>query len=635
MNLSVNSVSQTPPTATPPTSPSIEAPIGAPIDVLDPARVATLADLYGERLRLNPQGEACRSYHPRAECWQPMSWSELAALARRYAAGLRRAGLVAGDRVVIQLPNGPDWLAIDWAAHSLGLVTVGLFPDETPAGAARLLEDCAARLLFTRDAASWAAVADYAPLPQLRTVVSCRVGTEAGDRRVHALEAFLDQDEPLRASPAKPDALASIVYTSGATGRPKGVMLSQRNLVSNTLASQAALRIEPGEPVFSLLPLSHLFGRVAWAYAGIAAGAVLVFGRGPEFAREDLSRERPTVLIGVPRMFERIHASLLNDLDAGSAARRALFRLAVEAGWAAQQRDANPLKVRLLPTVLARRAGDSLRARLGGRVRLAVSGGASLSPQIGRVFAALGVPVLQGYGLTEAGPVVSVNRLDDNDPASAGVPLSGVETRIAANGELQVRGPSVMLGYWNDEAGTRAVLDDAGWLSTGDKVSRLDTDRIYLVGRIKELIVTATGEKASPSDIESRLRELPLVEQVMVVGEAQPYLTALILPQPGPLAMLRADIGLNDGDDSPRARAAVEAALLQRCQEVLQDAPRNHWILRVAVIQQPWTVNNGLLTTTQKLRRCEIARVHAADIERLYDGHYTVPATDCSSNANL
>jgi long-chain acyl-CoA synthetase len=245
------------------------------------------------------------------------------------------------------------------------------------------------------------------------------------------------------------------------------------------------------------------------------------------------------------------------------------------------------------------------------------------------------VPLLQGYGLTEAGPVVSVNRVDDNDPASVGTPLPGVETRTEATGELSVRGPSVMLGYWNDEASTREAIDDAGWLRTGDKVSRLDTDRIYLVGRFKELLVTATGEKASPGDIESRLRELPLVEQVMVVGEARPYLTALIVPQSGPLALLRAEIGLTEGDDSPAARDAIEGVLLRRCQDVLQNAPRNHWIVGVALVMQPWTPGNGLLTATHKLRRCEIARAHARDIDRLYEGHYRVPATDCSNNASL
>lgn len=604
-------------------------------DLHEPVVARTLADLYGARLHQAPHAEACRHFDARRQIWRSLSWAELAASAQAYAAGLSAAGLVAGDRVAVALPNGPDWLAIDWAAMSLGLVTVGLFPDETAGGAAQLLEDCGARIFFARDLATWNLIAQRAQLPELATIVPLQATGRGSDKRIRPIGEFLRHGQTLPVGPVDPESLASIVYTSGATGRPKGVMLSHRNLLSNVVAVREALVVEPGDQVFSLLPLPHLYGRVACAYLAIATGATLVFGRGAAHVAEDLCSQRPTVLVGVPRVFERVHGALLGELENGTAARRALFRLAVGAGSAAQRKDSSRLKISLLPTGLVRRAGDTLRQRLGGRLRLAISGGAALAPQIGRTFSALGIPLLQGYGLTEAGPVVSVNRVDDNDPASAGAPLPGVETRIQASGELQVRSPSVMMGYWKDEAGTRAVLDDAGWLSTGDKVSRLDTDRIYLVGRLKELLVTATGEKASPADIESRLRALPLVEQVMVIGEARPFLTALILPQPGPLALLRAEIGLNDGDDSPEAQRAIEGVLLQRCQEALHDAPRNHWIHGVALIQQPWTVQHGTLTSTQKLRRCEIARVHAADIDRLYDGHYTVAATDCSNNSAL
>ena len=603
---------------------------------LDRASVRTLADLYSERLRATPDAEACRRFDSQAQAWRSLSWAELAAAAQGFAAGLREAGLKPGDRIAMQLPNGADWMALDWAAHSLGLVTVGLFADETAAGTSALLEDCGARLLVARDLAVWSVVAaGNARLPELQMVVSLRGSAEAGDRRVRPLAPFLRRGEALPVSGATGRDLATIVYTSGATGRPKGVMLSHDALVSNAFAVQDAVQYRTDDLLFSNLPLAHLFGRVAWVYAGIVSGASIVFGRGAGSGAEDLASQRPTVLIGPPRLFERIHGVVMHELELGSATRRTLFRIAVEAGWAANRKETGRIKARLLPTVLARRAGDALRARLGGRVRLAISGGAALSPQIGRVFSALGIPVLQGYGLTEAGPVVSVNRVDDLDPASAGTPLPGVETRIEANGELCVRTPSAMLGYWKDPQATRAALDESGWLRTGDKVSRLDTDRIYLVGRFKELVVTATGEKASPADIEMRLRELPLIEQVMVVGEARPFLTALIVPQPGPLAMLRAEIGLNDGDDSPSARDAIESVLLQRCQEILQNAPRNHWIVKVALVFDHWTTNNGTLTSTQKLRRCEIAKAHEKDVDRLYAGHYAVEPTDCSSNATI
>ena len=605
---------------------------------LDSARVSDLAGLYRQRLCATPTAIACRYFDARQQLWCELSWLQLSARAQRYAAGLRQAGLKKGERVAIQIAPGPEWMAIDWAVQSLGLVTVGLFADDTPAGAAAQVLDSGARLLFTRDFAAWSQLAAVQPLPDLRqVVVSDRGGAERADRRLKLLERWLD-DAASAVEVQWPesddgDALATLVYTSGATGRPKGVMLSAGAIVSNAFDVLDAVPIDAGDVVLSTLPPAHLYGRTVGLYVSIAAGATLVWGRGAGHTAEDLAGQRPTVLIGVPRLYERIHGAVLRELDEGSGSRRLLFRVAVEAGWAALQPETHPLKVRLLPTGLARRAGEVLRQRMGGRLRFALSGGAALSPQIARMFIALGLPVLQGYGLTEAGPVVSVNRLDDNDPHSAGRPLCHMETRIDSTGELCVRGPSIMRGYWNDEAATQQVLDDAGWLRTGDKISRLERDRIYLVGRIKDLIVTATGEKASAADIEARLMALPLIEQVMVVGEARPYLSVLIVPDPGRLAMLRSEIGIVDGDDSDAAQEAVEQVLLERCQELLRDAPRNHWVLRVALVHQPWSVSNGCLTSTQKLRRCEITRVCAGSIERLYQGHYTVAPTDCSSNA--
>lgn len=603
----------------------------------------TLAGLYGQRLRLAPAAPACRSFDEAGQCWRDTSWQELAALAGRYADGLRRLRLAAGERVAIQLDNGPAWLALDWACAQLGLVTVGLFVDDTAAGTAQILLDSGARVLFVREAADWAGRANglaSRALPALREVVFERGSLPPpGDRRLHKLSDWLAHwlgaAGPLPEALAQPVQLASIVYTSGSTGTPRGVMLSHRNLVANVVAVQQALDLRDDDRLFSILPMAHLFGRSVGAYLGILAGAVLVFGRGAAVLAEDLASRQPTVLIGVPRLYERIYGDLLTELDAGSASRRTLFRLAVAAGCAARHKDAGPLKVSLLPTRLVRSVGSGLRDRLGGRVRLAVSGGAGLSPEIARVFIGLGIPLLRGYGLTEAGPVVSVNPLHDPDLSSEGLALSGVETRTDASGELCVRGPSVMLGYWNDAPGTAAVLDADGWLRTGDKVSRLDTQRLHLVGRIKDVLVTATGEKASASLIEARLRALPLIEQVMVVGEARPYLAALVVAQSGGLALLRAQLGLVEGDDSDAARKRIEQVLLEQCQALLGDAPRSQWIVRVGLVTQPWTFAHGLVTASGKLRRCEIERTHPAEIQALYAGHYIPPPTDCARNASL
>lgn len=602
---------------------------------IDEEHLSNLAELYAERWRLSPEAIACREFDARAQCWRDLTWDALAQRAGRFAAGLKAMGLRPGERVAIRLHNGSDWLAIDWANQSLGLVTVGLPADETPAASALLLADCGARVVFLGDDSAWSALKVHLDEGALRHAVLMHGGTHDHDRRPRSLAQWLPQEGALLEAAAPAGDFAALIYTSGSTGTSRGVMLSHANFLSNAFACQRAIELRGDDVLYTLLPLAQAFGRTACAYQAIVSGATLVFGRDASSFTEDLIEQKPTLLFGVPRLFERIYGALLAEVDEQPPTRRALFRLAVETGWAAKQADIGALKLRLLPTGLARKVGGELRARLGGRLRLIVSGGAGLSPEIARTFIALGIPLVQGYGLTEAGPVVSVDRPDDVDPASAGRVLEGVETRIAASGELLVRSPGVMLGYWNDEAATRAVLDDAGWLATGDKASRLDTERLYLTGRIKEVLVMATGEKIAPALIEQHLAAVPLIDQVMVIGEARPHLAALIVARPGLLALLRGHLGVNDGDDSLAARVRIEAHLLEQCREHLCDAPRHEAIGAVALVDQPWTVDNGLITATQKLRRCQILRRHAAEVTRLYAGHYSMTPTDCSNNAGL
>lgn len=601
---------------------------------VDAEHVNQLGELYAERWRLSPDGLACSEFDPSKRCWRESSWDALAQRAARFAAGLKAMGLSRGERIAIRLPNGSDWLAIDWAAQSQGLVTVGLLADETPIVGAQMLEDCGARLVFLSDAAAWDALKPHLSEGALRQAVLMQGEAMDTDRRPRSLAQWLPNQGLALEPSGQPGDLAALIYTSGATGAPRGVMLSHANLLSNAFACQRALALRADDALYTVLPLAHAFGRSACAHLAAVSGASLIFGR-PAQLREDLRQLRPTCLFGAPRVYERIYGALLAQVDEQPPTRRALFRLAVETGWAARQRSAGTRTLRLLPTVLARHVGGQLRERLGGRLRLAVSGGAGLSPEIARTFIALGIPLLQGYGLTEAGPVVSVDRPDDPDPASAGRLLDGVEMRIAASGELQIRSPGVMLGYWNDEAATRAVLDDTGWLATGDKASRLDTQRLYLTGRIKELLVTAGGEKIAPAPIEQRLSESPLIDQVMVIGEARPYLAALIVARPGALALLRGTLGVNDGDDSLDARRRIEQHLLEQCDALLADAPRAQRVRAVGLIDPPWTHAEGLLTATQKLRRCHILRRHQDTVARLYAGHTSIAPTECSNNATV
>jgi len=600
---------------------------------LDPARVPTLAALYEERALRTPQATACRWFDAASDSWEACSWAGLRQRAARYATALQAEQLIAGDRVALRLPNGPDWMAIDWACQHLGLVTVGLYCEDTPASSAWMLQDSGARLGFFGDAAIWEEIRATHSLPQLQTAVALR-GGGAPESRTRQLADWLPETAAMPDDYSEADALSTIVYTSGATGRPKGVMLSQSNVIANVFGCLRAIPLSDEDLRLSMLPMAHMFERTAGTYVSVAVGASTAFIRSLQLLSEDIRLHRPTVMVAVPRVFERVHAALLADLQCAPAPKRALFKLAVEAGWMALQNETSPSRRRLLPLALTRRVGQQIRDRLGGRLRFCVSGGAALSPDIARTFIALGLPILQGYGLTEAGPVVATNRPDDNDPSSVGVPLDNVQIRVSPDGELMVRGPSVMMGYWQDRSATAQAIDDAGWLRTGDKVSRLDTSRIFLTGRIKELIVLATGEKASPSEIEQVLKRCPVIDQIMVIGEARAYLGALVVAEPTRLAQLRTCLGLPD-DSAEATREGLEKAILAQIRELQRNAPKNHLIRRVCLVSPPWSVLNGLMTASQKMRRAAIARHHAEDIERLYSGHFNAPKTDCSCNAGV
>ncbi len=592
---------------------------------LNTDKIHTLVDLFEARAAKSPSLPAYRQFLPGVERWHTYTWNDVASRVRAWTSALEREGLEPGDRVAIMSGNRPDWIALDLAALSLRLVVVAVFDDNTPGNAAATLEHSGARLLVVEEPQWWTGISQEAELPEIQRVVSIKAESSQQEGRMVALSKWLDAaTDSARTRPRRPlaqaDDLAVICYTSGTSGRPKGVMLSHRNILSNVLACHAAIPMREGDVALSFLPLAHMFERTAGYYHAILAGAEVVFCRDIKHLSEDFREVRPSVIISVPRVFERFYALIQRRVRQRPLLFRQLFRLAVDAGWRhflyQQHRGPKPLFDRAWMR-LTRSLGRNVLDALGGNMRLAVSGGAPLSPQIARTFIALGLPIVQGYGLTEAGPVVSTNTEEDNDPESVGLPLGGVETRRSAKGELEVRGPNVMMGYWQDAEATAEVLTDDGWLRTGDKISRLQSDRLFVIGRIKELIVMSNGEKAAPALLEQELMLDPLVEQCLVIGEARPYLAALIVPNPEAMAEFLEDNELADGDPK------LPAHLLARIQADLADQPKFAQIRRIALLQEPWSTKNDMLTPTQKPRRRRIMQIYAEQIENLYSGHYT------------
>src|SRR2546421_2416619 len=547
--------------------------------------MANIASLLGAHLA-TPERILYRQFTEGS--WRDISAREIAAYAARWQAFLRAEGLAPGDRVALCLKNGIHWVAADQAALGLGLVVVPLYADDNPENVAWCLENSGARLLVAETSRMADALRGVAvSLPR-----GLCAAADPGSGH-DGVEAVLPRQAPtFEAAPVEDGALATICYTSGTAGRPKGVMLTHGNILANVSACER-LRLARSDDVFlSLLPLSHMFEGSGGYYLPLAIGAKVAYARSVSQLAEDLASERPTLMFAVPRVFEKF-AARVNEALAKSPAKKRLFDRVVAAGGRAQRREAG-LADRIVLALLRDRVAGPVRSRLGGRMRFAVLGGAPLDPAIAWLFLGLGLPVLQGYGMAEASPVISVNRPEGNVPESVGMPLDNVEVRVAPDGELLARGPSIMKGYWNNPEASARSLDREGWLHTGD-LAEIRDGRIYIRGRLKDVLVLSNGEKLPPQDVELAILGDGVFEQGILIGEGRPFLT------------LVAVTGETDEKD-----------LVRRANDRLKEFPRYIRVRRVVTTREPWTVENGLLTPTLKVKRDRGQEKFRAEIERAY-----------------
>ena len=588
----------------------------------------TLPDMFQIRVVRTPERLAYRQYDPANDQWRDYSWSEIGKRVARWRAAFSAEHLERGDRVAILLPNGIDWVCFDQAALSLGLVVVPFYIADSPHNFAYFLEDTGTRLLLTETAEQWQKIAEQAPdLSMLKRIIiaNADAGNDDSDPRICALADWLPDDgKTVEGTALAPDDLATIVYTSGTTGRPKGVMLSHRNILC---AAEAVLDRIPGgveDSFISYLPLAHIFERTVGYYLPVMIGASVGYARSVQTLAEDLMIIRPTIFLGVPRVFERAYAAI-TEKAGGNGLTRALLGWTLAIGWrrfeAAQGRAPAPgLPDRAAWLVLARLVCGKILSRFGGRVRVAVTGGAPMSESVARFFVSLSLPLVEGYGLAEAAGPACASSLEDNVIGSVGRPLTGVEVRAAENGELVIRGPIVMTGYWNQPEATRNTIDVDGWLHTGD-IAEIKDGRVFIRGRLKEIMVTSTGENVAPSDLEVALIVDPLVAQVMAIGDSRPFLAALIVLQADAWRRFAAEIGVDPDDPATLASKEVRNAVLERLAKLLQQFPRYAQIRAVHLMFDEWTVDEGLITATMKLKRDAIADRFASEIEGLYESH--------------
>ncbi|MET0063169.1 MAG: long-chain fatty acid--CoA ligase [Candidatus Thiodiazotropha endolucinida] len=589
------------------------------IDYIQLKDADTIGAVFQERVKRSPDATAYIQYDEEREVWQETSWSEMAQLVARWQAAFRNENLRPGDRVAIMLRNCREWAIFDLAAQCLGLITVPLYTNDRPENIGYILQDAGIRLLLLENNEQWQELQQIRnQLAGLNRIVSLHKVEPMGlQPHLVSIEEWLpDQtNDGLQVIDVASKDLATIVYTSGTTGRSKGVMLSHHNILWDIESGVKVIDIYTTDTFLSFLPLSHTLERTVGYYLALMAGAATAYARSIPQLAEDLETIKPTILVSVPRIFERVYAKIQDKLESDSAIARGIFNLAVETGWThfefQQGRSSWSPKLWLWP-LLEKIVARKIQDKLGGRLRIAVSGGAPLSPDIARVFIGLGVPILQGYGLTETSPIISANTHENNFPASVGRPFPGIEVKINEHEELLCRAPNVMMGYWNNRNATSEVIDADGWFHTGDK-AKIEDDYIFITGRLKEIIVMANGEKVPPADMEMCIAMDSLFDQVLVLGESKPYLSAIVVLNPEHAQIL----GLNPGNISEQQMQE----LLARINNHLDNFPGYAKIIRVTVLGEPWSVENGLITPTLKLKRKNILERYAKEYDEMYIGH--------------
>ena len=595
--------------------------------VISVEEAGTLDGLLRERIKRTPDAVAYRDFNTHHGNWRDYTWGQINHQVARWQAALVKDGLKAGDRVGVMLRNSPEWVIFDQAAMGLGLVVVPLYTQDRPDNVAYILNDSGCKVLLFGTNEQWQTFnevrAQLTGLVRILTVESLPGAPD--DPRLLDVEHWLTEPggETQHVS-RDANALATIVYTSGTTGRPKGVMLSHMNILSNAYAGLRRLTVQQSDSFLSFLPLSHTFERTCGYYLTIMCGATVTYSRGIPQLAEDLGVIRPTLLISVPRIYARIWGAIRAKLDEGSLLKKKLFMTAVDVGYArfehAQGRGPWQASFLLWPVLNALVASKVL-ARLGGRMRAAMSGGAALPPDISRIFIGLGLPVLQGYGLTETSPIACANSPEDNLPASVGTTVDGVEVKIGENNALLIKGPNVMMGYWNNEAATKAMIQADGWLNSGDTARIDEKGHVFITGRIKEIIVLSNGEKLPPVDMENAILRDPLFEQVMMLGEAKPYLSLIAVLNGEHWKTLAAEKGWNAGDAALLRGKDAEKVIAERVAAQMKQFPGYAQVRRVMVTLEPWTMDNGLLTPTLKLKRPKVMEKYGVEIEQLYAGH--------------
>jgi len=596
----------------------------------------SLNDLF--RTAIGEFGERVVYRYKKDRRWLEVGAPEAASRVRNLALGLHSLGVVSGDRVALLAESRPEWSLSDYAILANGAVNVPIYPTQSVDQVEFIIRNSGARVLLLsgpRQLRRIGPALENLPPEERPTLVLFEKDDATEVAGIATLDDLVSRGSQLNAQApelydaladgAQPDDLATIIYTSGTTGVPKGVMLTHRNLVSNVIAAGDVFQLRGDDVALSFLPLSHVFERTV-LYIYLWRGVAVSFARGVETVAEDIREVRPTIVTAVPRLFERIYGTINKRVSEAKPVQQKIFHRAIKVGRRyAQKLDRREFISPLLwleHRLLDRLVFVKWRTAVGGRLRFFVSGGAALPSDLALIFLGAGIPILQGYGLTETSPVVSFNRPGNNRIGTIGQPIPGVKVQVAGDGELLVQGECVMKGYYRMPDETAEVIraeSDGVWFHTGD-IGTIEADGfIRITDRKKDLIKTSLGKYIAPQPIENLIRSIPMVEQVIVIGNARKFPVALIVPNFDALQSYARSrqIAKTTLADLVRDPSIIEY-FKKSVDGVTRDLSSHEKIKKIALLEQEFSIDGGELTPTLKVRRKFVEEKHHVLIDALY-----------------
>ncbi|RMG66229.1 MAG: long-chain fatty acid--CoA ligase [Calditrichaeota bacterium] len=595
--------------------------------------LASLAEMFYQTCSKKP--ERVGMMYKSGGSYQPITFGEMKKAVEKLAAGLASIGVKKGDKVILLSENRYEWAFSDYAILTNGAATVPVYPSLLPHQIKYIINHSDAQVVIVSNKDQFDKVREIeGELAQVKTIISMENVGASGEKYLRwsdlqtCGEGYLKDHPDYLENALKKitrDDLASIVYTSGTTGEPKGVMLTHGNFLSNVEAANHVLENEFGEEIFlSFLPLCHVFERMVGHFLANYISATIAYAESIDTVPQNLLEVRPTLMAAVPRFYEKVYARIQESLEDAPALRKKIFNWAVAVGKESLKYKSRGLEMpgglKFKYNIADKLVFSKLKTRVGGRIKYFVSGGAPLNKEIGEFFTGAGLTILEGYGLTETSPVISVNRPKRFKFGTVGFPLENVEVKIAEDGEILARGPNVMKGYYKNEAATKEAIDPEGWFHTGD-IGLFDEEGFLVItDRKKDIIVTAGGKNVAPQYIEGQLTNSRFIEQAVVIGDKRKFCSALIVPALEPLQKFAQEKGIAYSSTSQLLEHPEVIKLYeQEVAAVNKNLASYESIKKFALIEQPFTIESGELTPTLKIKRRVVEQKYADIIEKLYE----------------